>query len=401
MSSQEQPSQVPTTEPIITTSSPPLYETTIPHTTSSMPHDSPLSGGDTPGSDEGSKKLNELTKLCTKLSDKVTSLEDDLKQTKKVYGKALTKLVKKVKHLEGKLKSTSVRRKERMVISDDEEDLVLEDPSKQGRMTETEYEDVDVETEYEEVEYELDQTDTFQQITPTKVSQDASRERVKTYKSYTRRRRSTISSRDSTAGGLFSTAEEILSTDERIAQKLNEEEMAKAAAREEQERIDFEKALELQKQLDEREETDNIDWSIVAEQVQERQSDTIKRYQTLKKKPVLVAQARKNMMIYLKNMVGYKMGYFKGMSYDEIRPMFEEEYTKIQTLFKKDTEVEKTKAKRVAEETLIQESFKNLRTAKASSSEPIQEQPTEEAKELSEEELKKMLEIVPVEETKT
>ncbi|GKA65654.1 hypothetical protein Tco_0765361 [Tanacetum coccineum] len=381
MSSQEQPSQVPTTKPIITTSSPPLYETTIPHTTSSMPHDSPLSGGDTPGSDEGSKKLNELTELCTKLSDKVTSLEEDLKQTKKVYGKALTKLVKKVKYMDDNIKSTL------------------------GRMTETEYEDVDVETEYEEVEYELDQTDTFQETTPTKVSQakilaDASRERVKAYKSYTRRRRSTVSSRDSTAGGIFSTAEDILSTDETIAQKLNEEEMAKAAARKEQERIDFEKALELQKQLDEREETDNIDWSIVAEQVQERQSDTIKRYQTLKKKPVSVAQARKNMMIYLKNMVGYKMGYFKGMSYDKIRPMFKKEYNKIQTLFKKDTEVEKTNTKRVAEETLLQESFKKLRTAEASRSEPIQEQPTEEPKELSKEELKKMLEIVPVEEIK-
>ncbi|GKF07804.1 hypothetical protein Tco_0042028 [Tanacetum coccineum] len=48
---------------------------------------------------------------------------------------------------------------------------------------------------------------------------------------------------NSTVGGLFSTAEEVLSTDERIAQKLNEEEMAKAVAREEHERIDFEKAL--------------------------------------------------------------------------------------------------------------------------------------------------------------
>ncbi|GKB42296.1 hypothetical protein Tco_0887238 [Tanacetum coccineum] len=71
------------------------------------------------------------------------------------------------------------------------------------------------------------------------------------------------------------------------------------------------------------------------------------------------------MMIYLKNMVGYKMGYFKGMSYDEIRPMFEKEYNKIQTLFKKDTEVEKTKTKRVTKETLLQESFKKLRTTKA------------------------------------
>ncbi|GJR42020.1 retrovirus-related pol polyprotein from transposon TNT 1-94 [Tanacetum coccineum] len=69
-------------------------------------------------------------------------------------------------------------------------------------------------------------------------------------------------------------------------------------------------------------------------------------------------------------------------------------------MFKKDTEVEKTKAKRVAEETLLQESFKKLRTTEASSSEPIQEQSTEEPKELFEEELKKMLEIVPVEEIK-
>ncbi|GJV82213.1 hypothetical protein Tco_1518083 [Tanacetum coccineum] len=326
-------------------------------------------GGDTPGSDEGSKKLNELTKLCTKLFDKVTCLEKDLKQTKKVYGKALTKLVKKVKHLEDKLKSTIERRKASMVILDDEEDLVLEDPFKQGRRTET---------EYEEVEYKLDQTDTLQQITPTKVSQgeeqsqessevqldvlsatkilaDASRERVKTYKSYTRRRRrSTASLRDSTAGGLFSTVEEILSTDERIAQKLNEEEMAKA--------------------LDKREDTDDIDWNAIAEQVQERESDTIKRYQTLKKKPVSVAQARKNMMIYLKNIVGYKMNYFKGMSYDEIRPIFEEEYNNIQTFFKK------------------------LRAAEASRSEPIQEQKTEESQELSKEELQKLLVTVPVKE---
>ncbi|GJS75772.1 hypothetical protein Tco_0725653 [Tanacetum coccineum] len=106
------------------------------------------------------------------------------------------------------------------------------------------------------------------------------------------------------------------------------------------------------------------------------------------------------MMIYLKNMARYKMGYFKGMSYDEIRPIFEEEYNKIQTLFKKDTKVEKTKTKRIAEETLLQKSFKKLRAAEASRSEPIQEQPTKEPKELSKEELKKMLEIVPVEEFK-
>nr|GEY04814.1 xylulose kinase-1 [Tanacetum cinerariifolium] len=35
------------------------------------------------------------------------------------------------------------------------------------------------------------------------------------------------------------------------------------------------------------------------------------------------AQARKNMMVYLKNVAGFKMDYFKGMSYDDIRLIFE------------------------------------------------------------------------------
>ncbi|GJV72211.1 ribonuclease H-like domain-containing protein [Tanacetum coccineum] len=96
-------------------------------------------GGYTPECDEDRKKLNELTELCTKLSEKVTSLEQDLKQTKQVYGKALTKLVKKVKHLEDQLKSTTKRRKAKVVISDEEEDLVSEDPCKQGRMSKTKY----------------------------------------------------------------------------------------------------------------------------------------------------------------------------------------------------------------------------------------------------------------------
>nr|GEU74487.1 hypothetical protein [Tanacetum cinerariifolium] len=49
-------------------------------------------------------------------------------------------------------------------------------------------------------------------------------------------------------------------------------------------------------------------------------------YQALKKKPQTEAQARKNMMIYLKDVVGFKMDYFKGMSYDDIRPIFEAKF---------------------------------------------------------------------------
>ncbi|GKC42711.1 hypothetical protein Tco_1060433, partial [Tanacetum coccineum] len=99
--------------------------------TPSMPHDSPLPRVHTLRSDEGRMQHNELMDLVTKLSDRVVALETDLKQTKKTYGDAFTKLIKKVKTLEKTVKSNQARRKVRIVVSNDEEDL--EDPSKQGR----------------------------------------------------------------------------------------------------------------------------------------------------------------------------------------------------------------------------------------------------------------------------
>nr|GEW25085.1 hypothetical protein [Tanacetum cinerariifolium] len=123
-------------------------------------------------------------------------------------------------------------------------------------------------------------------------------------------------------------AEKARILDEKIAQKLHDEEVRKGAARDEQERVDNKKALELQRQLDEKE--DDIDWSTVAEQ--------------------------------------------------------------------KDKDVQKTKKKRVADETLLQESFKKLRAAEVSGSESTQEIPTDDPKEITEEDVQNMLEIVPLQE---
>nr|GEX88307.1 uncharacterized mitochondrial protein AtMg00810-like [Tanacetum cinerariifolium] len=91
----------------------------------------------------------------------------------------------------------------------------------------------------------------------------------------------------------------------------------------------------------------NIDWNVVAEEIQEKHLDNIKKYQSLKRKPVSIAQARNNMIIYLKNMAGYKMEHFRGMTYDKVRPIFEREYKKVQTLFKPDKDVEEPQKKRV------------------------------------------------------
>nr|GFB04385.1 hypothetical protein [Tanacetum cinerariifolium] len=88
------------------------------------------------------------------------------------------------------------------------------------------------------------------------------------------------------------------------------------------------------------------------------------KYQALKRKPVSVAQAKKNMMIYLKNMAGFKMEFFKGMSYEEIRPLFEEEYNKVKTLFKEGPEMDAERSKAPRKRTRKDEVEKDQTTKK-------------------------------------
>ncbi|GKE53360.1 hypothetical protein Tco_1488516 [Tanacetum coccineum] len=123
---------------------------------------------------DGRMQQNKLMDLVIKLSDTCEALETDLRQTKKVYGDAFTRLIKKVKKLEKIVKTSQARRRSRVVISDDEEEL--EDPSKQGR---------------------------------TKVLADAARKgrEVVNVQSYTRRRRAV-----STGIGEISTIKESVST---------------------------------------------------------------------------------------------------------------------------------------------------------------------------------------------
>nr|GFA11850.1 hypothetical protein [Tanacetum cinerariifolium] len=61
------------------------------------------------------------------------------------------------------------------------------------------------------------------------------------------------------------------------------------------------------------------------------------------------AQARKNMMIYLKNMNGFKMDFFKGMTYSDIRTIFEKHYNSIQAFLEKEEEKVTVQKKRQGE----------------------------------------------------
>nr|GEW23366.1 hypothetical protein [Tanacetum cinerariifolium] len=57
-------------------------------------------------------------------------------------------------------------------------------------------------------------------------------------------------------------------------------------------------------------------------------------------------QEQEDMCTYLKNQGGYKQSYFKGMKYEDIRPIFERVWDQIHTFVPKDSKIEKEVIKR-------------------------------------------------------
>ncbi|GJR79892.1 hypothetical protein Tco_0150677 [Tanacetum coccineum] len=264
-----------------------------------MPHESPLHNVHSLGRDEDSMQQHELMDLVTKLTNRIRVLEKDLQQTKKTYSTALTRLILRVKNI---LLPTAG----------------LDD-------------------------YTTNIAVSIADAAVTTASASIS---------------TVIPLRVSTAEGI-SGAETLkrvqvqMSIDEELAKKVFEEEQAsfngeqeaRFKAEQEQERIDFETALELQKQLDEREEVTakeahDIDWS----------DPSVLRYQ---------------------NQGGYKMSHFKGITYEEIRPIFERVWDQIHSFVPMDSEKEKGSEKKTrgrrkkslarkrSKETLSEESVKN------------------------------------------
>ncbi|GJW77873.1 putative ribonuclease H-like domain-containing protein [Tanacetum coccineum] len=210
--------------------------------------------------DEGSMTLNELTVLYTTLSKKVETLESDLKQTNLTYGVAYTKLIMKVKKLEHKVKSSKARRRVRLVVSEDEDELEVS--SKQGRKISLIDEDevitlvqMSVQTQGRH-EHDFEGSD-FKFIAPEEdytAEPDISTANVPV---------SIIGAEVSTASPEVKTAAESLVYIRRSAAKRKDKGKAimkeaepvqkKTKLQLEQERLGMEEALRLQEQLDEKE----------------------------------------------------------------------------------------------------------------------------------------------------
>ncbi|GJT78461.1 hypothetical protein Tco_1045186 [Tanacetum coccineum] len=158
LSPQHTPVSAPSTSP------PPITKTTpTAEEPALMPHESPLQSVPSLGRDEGSVSLNELMDLVTQFTNIVRSLENELMNTKKVYGSAITKVVKRVKKLEKQVKTSKARRITKIVLSKDE--AVKEDSSKQGRKIQEKISD--------DIEVLLEEEETTELIKePTKLVED-------------------------------------------------------------------------------------------------------------------------------------------------------------------------------------------------------------------------------------
>nr|GEV51292.1 hypothetical protein [Tanacetum cinerariifolium]GEX85126.1 hypothetical protein [Tanacetum cinerariifolium] len=232
------------------------------------PSNDPLLGG------KDSFKLKELMDLCTHLSNKVLELESEVINIKSTYKERIEKLEGRVDRLEEENRVL----KELLIVHskvDTTAPVVEKEKSfKHGRIMADINEDVEINLEEAQAKpYRID----LEHLEKVSVL---------------RRRR----------GVVIQDPEETTST--------------------------VVVHLEVQSKDKGKELNADINWNAVIEQVKrsERLNDVVMTYQALKRKPLTEAQARKNMIIYLKNMAGYIMNYIKGMTYSEIRPLFEKHY---------------------------------------------------------------------------
>ncbi|GJU81028.1 hypothetical protein Tco_1283393 [Tanacetum coccineum] len=155
--------------------------------------------------------------------------------------------------------------------------------------------------------------------------------------------------------------------------------------------------------MDEAKATKKIDWN----------DPSVLRYHSLKLKPKSIAQARRNMVKYLKNQGNFKMTDFKGMSYNEVRPVFEKIWDFNQKFVPLDTENASKKQKSPVKEKSPEKIMKE-KAATQEKKEEVPKEPTAKRKksiprkttrkrqkleDVEEDELKGFLDVVPREET--
>ncbi|GKA23809.1 hypothetical protein Tco_0709842, partial [Tanacetum coccineum] len=335
-----------------------------------MSHELPLRSVHSLRHDEGSLSLTELMVLCTSLSKKVEGLESKLKTTKQTYSAALTKLIKRVKRFEQTIKTSKARRRTKIAVSEDED--ALEDSSKQGRKISAIDKDPTISLVHPKHEMEhgvstAEETSWFQenadiQIRTSKLEVSTAQVQIST----------------ASATPEDSTAAENLVYVRRSADKRKDkgkgimtepEPEKKTKLQQRQERASLEAAIRLEEQFNEEESKRIARDAEIARQLQEEinKAEQEKQEVVTKDDPTHEIDWSDPAMIR----------YFKGMSYEDIRPIFEKVWDQIHSFVPMDSEVEVHRLKRKGQE-VQEEPVKRQRTRKVSES--VQEQTDEEPK---------------------
>ncbi|GKD79032.1 hypothetical protein Tco_1341653, partial [Tanacetum coccineum] len=290
-----------------------------------MPHDSPLLGGHTPGSNKGSMTIHELTVLCTQLSNKVKKLEQTVK-------------------------TSQARRRTKIIASDDEEDLVAEDPSKQGRSM---IDEMDLDAEISLVPPHVEVQGRYGQNLDTQEGFGAGPEVT------------TTNAELNTTSTFVSTASQrnadTNADDLTLAETLMEirKSAAKAKGKAKMDETESSRKMKQREQCSE----EDLPMKLVELVNQRKKLFAQQRSKAKRNKPMTPAQQKEYMSNYIKNQEeGYSIKQLKSFSFEQVKEIFETTMSKI---------------------------------GEASGS---GEESAEKEKELSEEELQKLLVIVPVEE---
>ncbi|GKB69007.1 hypothetical protein Tco_0930419 [Tanacetum coccineum] len=284
----------------------------------------------------------------------IDGLEKDLQQTKKTYSTALTKLI-----LRGR-KISQINEDPTISLVQDEgiswipqEEEVHEKPNDETEVIvqeETPTEIIEEHRSGEKGEMEISTA------SPPKVAKVSIVEAHVYIRRSAKDKGNAIMEEPATPKKVKKRTQVQLSMDEELARKMEEEERARfnaeqearALQEEEEERLNLETARELKRQLDQRQEvptqstqSQGIDWNDLS----------VLRYHALKNRHVSIAQARRNMITYLKNQGGYKESYFKRMSYNNARLIFEMVWDHVNTFIPIGSEVEKDSSKPSERET--------------------------------------------------
>nr|GEV24676.1 hypothetical protein [Tanacetum cinerariifolium] len=268
-------------------------------------------------SGEDSLKLKELMDLCANLSNKVLELESEVIEIKSTYQERIKKLEGRVERLE---EENKVLKELKSVYStDDADEPVMEKgkSSKQERKIANIDADVEINLEKAQAEtynLDLDHQEKVLNMMDVNEEEPADVEEVlevvkaarlmtevvttagATKVSIPRKRRGVII-QDLKERKTTATVQPNIQAKDNGKAILIEE--PKPLKRQAQIKLDEEVTRQLEAELNA-----DINWNAVIEQVKrnERLNDFVMKYQTLKRKHLTQAQARRNMIVYLKNM---------------------------------------------------------------------------------------------------